>query len=215
MPDDILPPTSQIITRAEARDAGLTYYFTGTPCKRGHLSKRHILSGSCVACATERVKALSKDLAYVEKRRKRMRAYNKANPDKTRSYSSKWRARNPDHQVLYQEANQERHRARTAAWVRANPDKHAAHGRNRHAKKKAAEGSHTSEDIQRIYQAQYGKCACCKTKVGKKYHVDHIQPLAKGGSNAPRNLQILCGPCNIRKNDKDPIDYMQSLGFLL
>lgn len=30
-------------------------------------------------------------------------------------------------------------------------------------------------------------------------HVDHITPLARGGTNARRNLQALCGPCHSTK----------------
>lgn len=35
-------------------------------------------------------------------------------------------------------------------------------------------------------------------------HVDHIVPLAKGGHPSdPRNLQLLCGPCNLAKGAAD------------
>lgn len=30
-------------------------------------------------------------------------------------------------------------------------------------------------------------------------HIDHVQPVARGGGNAIDNLQTLCGPCNLRK----------------
>lgn len=41
------------------------------------------------------------------------------------------------------------------------------------------------------------------------------KPLARGGTNQRTNLQLLCPPCNLSKSAKDPIDFMQSRGFLL
>lgn len=37
-------------TRKEALEAGEVFYFTRKPCKRGHISKRHTKSRSCVEC---------------------------------------------------------------------------------------------------------------------------------------------------------------------
>lgn len=69
--------------------------------------------------------------------------------------------------------------------------------------------------IKRIGEMQRWCCAICRKNVADRYHVDHITPLAKGGKHEPKNLQILCGPCNVRKSAKDPIKYMQERGFLL
>jgi hypothetical protein len=44
-----LPGTMDIITRAEARAQGLTHYFTGKPCKQGHIAQRYV-QGSCTEC---------------------------------------------------------------------------------------------------------------------------------------------------------------------
>jgi len=45
-----LPGNMTIITRKDALAHGLTHYFTGKPCKRGHVSKRYAKTGNCVEC---------------------------------------------------------------------------------------------------------------------------------------------------------------------
>ena len=42
--------TQEIISRADAKERDLKFYFTGKPCKRGHVANRH-LNGTCVECA--------------------------------------------------------------------------------------------------------------------------------------------------------------------
>ena len=82
-------------------------------------------------------------------------------------------------------------------------------------RKAQAEGTHTAEDIARIYRAQRGRCAYCRQEVGKDFDVDHIQPLSKGGTNWPANLQITCHLCNRKKKARDPLEFARSLGLLL
>ena len=40
----------EIITRKEALEKGLKYYFTGKPCKYGHIDKRYTLNAACQEC---------------------------------------------------------------------------------------------------------------------------------------------------------------------
>lgn len=39
-----------IIDRKSAFRAGLTRYYTGIPCKQGHLAARYVSSGACLEC---------------------------------------------------------------------------------------------------------------------------------------------------------------------
>lgn len=44
----------EIITRQAAIAAGLEHYYTGVPCKYGHLGKRRLNSRDCPTCAAQR-----------------------------------------------------------------------------------------------------------------------------------------------------------------
>jgi len=37
-------------TREEAIEAGSIFFFTGQPCKNGHIAKRYTTSGQCTQC---------------------------------------------------------------------------------------------------------------------------------------------------------------------
>lgn len=69
--------------------------------------------------------------------------------------------------------------------------------------------------VKKIGSLQRWKCAVCGACISGNYHVDHVVPLSKGGEHDPKNLQLLCPTCNLNKSSKDPIDFMQSKGFLI
>jgi 5-methylcytosine-specific restriction endonuclease McrA len=142
--------------------------------------------------------------ANLEKVRAKARVHSAANRPKQKVNSRAWRAANP-----------ERCNQMAAAWRKANPEKAKATSHKSRAKRMLAEGSYSGEDIKRIYRDQKCKCALCKTSITQGFHIDHIQPLSKGGTNWPRNLQLLCKSCNLRKSARDPIEHARSLGMLL
>lgn len=76
-------------------------------------------------------------------------------------------------------------------------------------------GSFTTQQVRELMIKQRSRCACCKVKLGKKFHRDHIVPLARGGSNGIHNIQLLCPTCNFRKGAKDPIQWAQLQGRLI
>ena len=48
---------TDIISKEEAKEFGLQDYFTGIPCKHGHISKRSVAWGKCVECNNGHSKA--------------------------------------------------------------------------------------------------------------------------------------------------------------
>lgn len=134
-----------------------------------------------------------------------------------------WAARNPQQALAigrkWYAANTEKVAAKCKAWRSANPESSAAYSRTRRSRKASAEGFHTADDVADIFGRQRGKCASCKKKLfdsgEHKFHVDHITPLALGGSNWPSNLQCLCPGCNLSKHAKDPMEWAKQNGMLL
>lgn len=132
----------------------------------------------------------------------------RANSEKVKASVRKWAEQNPDRKAAHRRQ-----------WKEANPDVHAAVHRaaqaTRRARSRRAQGFHSASDIQRILLSQRNRCAECRSILGRNFHVDHVIPLSRGGSNWPTNLQCLCGPCNQRKGSIDPIEYAQRQGRLL
>ena len=53
---------------------------------------------------------------------------------------------------------------------------------------------------QEVWQRDGGKCIQCGSN--EKLEYDHIIPVAKGGANTTRNIQLLCENCNRTKSAK-------------
>lgn len=89
--------------------------------------------------------------------------------------------------------------------------------KNRRRARKSEGGHHTAEDIVTLFLLQSAKCAhlWCRKSLKLGYEVDHVMPLAKGGSNAKTNIQLLCMPCNRSKGARHPVDHAQLNGMLL
>ncbi|MCA8260808.1 HNH endonuclease [Burkholderia multivorans] len=111
--------------------------------------------------------------------------------------------------------NGDKKRAYCRAYQKANPEVFKAKNTKRRALVQQAGGSYTAAQLRELYRRQRGKCACCRIDLDSKYHADHIEPLARGGSNDIANIQLLCRTCNLSKHARDPVEFMQSRGFLL
>lgn len=50
-----------------------------------------------------------------------------------------------------------------------------------------------------VWTRDDGRCVRCGSEDDLQF--DHVIPVARGGGNAPENVQVLCGDCNRRKSD--------------
>lgn len=148
----------------------------------------------------ERIKEL-KRLSYarnIDKEREKMKQRRITNPEYFRHRSRKYYY---EHKELLLRKNKEYRSSEHGKQVRR------VLNRNRKARLKNAEGKHTKDDIIAQYKRQNGHCYWCGKKVGDLYHVDHVIPVSRGGSNNPDNLVIACPVCNTSRKNKLPHEW--------
>ena len=75
-------------------------------------------------------------------------------------------------------------------------------------KRRGAEGSFTVTDIKDLYATQGGRCYYCSVDIETGYHIDHMLPISRGGTNGPENLALACAPCNLSKHTKTAEEFM-------
>lgn len=209
--------------RLEAIRIGEELYFTGELCSRGHLSPRRARSGGCIDCET---------ILRREYRKKRRAAGKKDNPpseEQRQIRNARKRAKRrvagipPRRKYTTLEERKaaralyrKRHESKRKTWLKKHPHLRRIYEQKRRAKKRATGGSVSTDIVKRLMKSQRQRCACCMVALKEtSYHLDHIIPIARGGRNIDRNIQLLCVPCNLAKSSRDPIEFMQSRGFLL
>lgn len=158
---------------------------------------------------------------HAEKVKQQKAQYYERNRDKVKSgvavYVEANRAKVRQRRRKHREANKEKLAETYKAYAKANRPKLRAHERNRRERKRGAEGKHTYAEVQALAKVQKHRCAnpACARSIRTGWHEDHIMPLALGGSNWIKNIQLLCQPCNQSKHARHPIDWAQMNGLLL
>lgn len=96
---------------------------------------------------------------------------------------------------------------KTRAWVEANPERARLNHRIGSARRAARlrEAAVLPFTLAQLDErmAYYGhRCWMCG---GPFEHIDHVKPLARGGSHALMNLRPACATCNVRKGATWPL----------
>lgn len=215
----------KIITRQQALADGATHYFTGVPCKHGHIASRFVTSFGCEGCTTAR--RLADDNIAKNIRVQRWRAANRerrnesavrwyaANREKAIGSTRRWQFKNPAKVIEGKRkwSKTDKARATAEAWLLANPDKRRATNGRRWARVQAAIGTFSESDIHAMLISQRRRCAAphCGCNISTSYSIDHVIPLSRGGSNWPDNLQLLCSSCNSSKRDRTMEEWLSRL----
>lgn len=168
----------KITKRSDAIAAGAIRYFTGKPCKRGHVSERLSSTGNCIACLAE----------YDAKRYA-------DNPSARNAHVADWVRRNP-----------ERRREHNRRF-KAKPEimkLSAAYAAKRRANKLMAFCAF-DEDLFELVESEAFDLAKRREKAtGTKWHVDHVVPLQSKlvcGLHNEFNLAVIPAIKNHRKNN--------------
>lgn len=77
---------------------------------------------------------------------------------------------------------------------------------------KERKGDVTAQQMLELQQNATHCYWCNSNLVNKKVHVDHFYPISKGGAHTLSNLVIACATCNLKKSNKDPIEFAKLIG---
>lgn len=184
----------RLITKKEAVASGLSFYFTGKPCKYGHVDDRYVKSGNCRSCMTA---------FFAKQRREDPGRY----ADTKAAYYERNRTETLEYFRQYYKDHREEALDYMRQWYRANSAKAKADASMKRARKKQRTAPWADmTDIERIYT----EAERAEKKAGVKLHVDHYYPL-KGetvsGLHVAENLRIITAEENELKKNKHPDDW--------
>jgi 5-methylcytosine-specific restriction endonuclease McrA len=212
MASSIVPQTKCCSTCGLTFPATLEYFHKKTTCRDG-------LNSRCKNCQRPLNNARSRAWAkeHPDRIRAAVKRYEQANPEKVKARHKEYRWRNrADYlakNAAWRDKNRESINARVRVYSKTPKERSRllANITKRRAREYAAEGSHTYKDTAKLMTQSKGRCYWCGEKIVGKPHIDHIIPLARGGSNGPENLCVSCPTCNLSKGAKLPSEWTDRL----
>lgn len=124
--------------------------------------------------------------------------WNQSNPEPAKKRSAAWRLANP-----------ERAQASVTAWVVTHrAQSQNIKKRNKIKRKLAIDSSESllsNSEWMEILEYHSFLCFYCDAPWE---HMDHFVPLSKGGTHTADNVVPACAPCNLRKSNKNPMEFL-------
>lgn len=205
------PANAEFFSRHKASSGGL--YPNCKVCKKLYAREERVRNKE-----THQVRAKAYYQANAEQVKAKRREYYEQNRESVLRSQETYRAQNKEKvsqgkmrakkakpekykamEVRYREKNRFAINQRLREWNARNKDKVRVWTRNAQAKRKAVPGSYSLSEIKQMYADQGGLCAYCEGELNGTYHVDHMLPISRGGTNDWTNLAITCVNCNQRK----------------
>lgn len=188
-------------TRKEAQQSGATHYFTGEPCKHGHIAPRKT-KGACIECLkiawikgnesrAEYFQQYNRSEAgkdakqrYYEANKSDIIAKARATPNEIKNaYRKKWKDGHPVQVLADNKVRRRKHRSATPPWITRQQ----------------------KTEMRSIYQI----AITMSQTTGERYVVDHIWPLRSDfvcGLHVPWNLRVITQKENLTKSNGLPDD---------
>ena len=206
-----------VISRAEAKAQGMKRYFTGKPCKHGHVAERNTRLAYCYECSKEKSKLFHlenrdkileemsvRNKAYYTKNQENIKAqtlkYQKDNASKRTSYKSAWSKQRAKDDPVY------------AMKLRLRKMLHrlynVIHMKRKRTSTTEAELGYTAQEAKSHIERQFLRGMTWENH--GKWHIDHIVPIGqfdittdegRKAANALTNLRPIWAKDNLRKSD--------------
>lgn len=126
------------ISREQAVNLELSHYFTGEPCKHGHIDRRRVANRSCVACNLAAAnRRYAKDPKFAAETKARAANWAQENQAQYRARLKKWREDNSEKskalQKTWREENAQAIKEQKAKHRKEHPEIYSRRHKNRYA----------------------------------------------------------------------------------
>lgn len=222
----------ELISRVEAINKNQSWFFTGVPCKNGHIGKIGVKRWNCYQCTRDYKKMQREKNNEAIKKQKR-ESYRRNFGSIAKKAKEKYPLIKEERSLYlkdYYQKNKEKLLLKQKEYTKENYERISKYKKewsktenalflsrkskaNRRSREKS-QGTITKKQLQDLKE-KTNKCYWCNKKIESIYHFDHYVPISKGGSNTIENIVVSCSSCNLTKNAKDPIIFANSIGRLL